>query len=443
MNTQLKLIQLILLLNCLSTLCSATSASSNPIFIDQKLNHSDPFDSQSFKQQYFFEASFAENNQAPVFFYLCGEEGCSLNHGIIQESAQKNKGYMIALEHRYFGRSSPFSEFTTKNLKYLTVDNAIEDAADFIRKIKIEKGLTGPWISMGGSYSGILSALLRQRHPELVVGALASSAPINAQDFIPNYDKSLAKTVGPDCAAKILKVTESVELALKSDQAREVKLRFGAEDLTDETDVLSWLADIAAGAVQYGKKDHFCSLLNTSDPMNAFSQYAIKLEKMVGWSALNNEVEGLLDPKAPLRAWPYLICTQLGGWQIANPDRKLSIRSEKLNADHAYRACRQLFGIEFNPHLDEWKKNIYLPILNPATTNILFTHGTEDPWLAFGISEVNENATNPNITTFLIHGVGHTSDFEWSNPSDSKELVQARLLFQKKIEEWTSSKASK
>ena len=34
------------------------------------------------------------------------------------------------------------------------------------------------WLSVGGSSSGTLLALYRQRHPELVVGALASSAPM-------------------------------------------------------------------------------------------------------------------------------------------------------------------------------------------------------------------------------------------------------------------------
>ena len=38
---------------------------------------------------------------------------------------------MIVLEHRYWGMSSPFTELTTENMQYLTLENSIADLTNF------------------------------------------------------------------------------------------------------------------------------------------------------------------------------------------------------------------------------------------------------------------------------------------------------------------------
>ena len=87
---------------------------------------------------------------------------------------------------------------STASLKYLSSVQALADFAYFKGLMVIEYKLTSlnRWISFGGSYSGALSAWLRETHPMVVVGAVASSAPVLAKydyvEYVEVVEKSLA-----------------------------------------------------------------------------------------------------------------------------------------------------------------------------------------------------------------------------------------------------------
>ncbi|KAJ2361180.1 hypothetical protein IW150_007309, partial [Coemansia sp. RSA 2607] len=89
------------------------------------------------------------------------------------------------MEHRYYGVSYPVNDMSGPNMRYLTVENALEDVAHFVRNapefVKASIGLTiGPqnkWVATGGSYSANLAVWLRQQYPDLFYAAYASSAP--------------------------------------------------------------------------------------------------------------------------------------------------------------------------------------------------------------------------------------------------------------------------
>lgn len=79
-----------------------------------------------------------------------------------------------------------FSDLSVANLRYLTSEQALADAAYFIQEITVQYSLpTGTrWIVFGGSYSGNLAAWLRYKYPHLVQGAMSASGPVLAKtDF--------------------------------------------------------------------------------------------------------------------------------------------------------------------------------------------------------------------------------------------------------------------
>jgi len=146
----------------------------------QPIDHADP-SGPKFDQRYWYDSEFASGQDAPVIYHICGEgnaeDGYFLNDNAV-EWAKSLKAHLVYLEHRDYGKSIPGGDLSNDHLRTLTLSNVLEDLANFQISFTALKGWTGQWITVGGSYSGTLSALYRQAHPELIVGALASSAPM-------------------------------------------------------------------------------------------------------------------------------------------------------------------------------------------------------------------------------------------------------------------------
>ncbi|VDK56834.1 unnamed protein product, partial [Anisakis simplex] len=179
---------------------------------DQILDHFTPSDTQLLLfQRYFYNMNYYKANDR-VFLMLRGEsradnEWITYTGYPLVRWAMNHSAALFELEHRFYGDSRPFPTLATENLKYLSSKQAIEDAAYFIRYINEKFNFSDPkWVVFGGSYSGLaqyrlliyymlqshqcqeffgaLAAWLREKHPELVVGAVASSAPVEAKlDF--------------------------------------------------------------------------------------------------------------------------------------------------------------------------------------------------------------------------------------------------------------------
>ncbi len=60
------------------------------------------------------------------------------------------------------GESYPTEDWTDENMRFLSSQQGLADMAAFIEGMNEEHGLTGAWVTFGGSYSGSLSAWARQ-----------------------------------------------------------------------------------------------------------------------------------------------------------------------------------------------------------------------------------------------------------------------------------------
>lgn len=123
-------------------------------YFKQLLDHNDPA-MGTFSQRYYIDETYGPKEDSPVFFYICGEAACTKRalNGAIRNYAQKFHAKLVALEHRYYGESLPFNSLSTKDLRFLTTEAALDDLAYFQRHLKMKK--TGPG-------NGLLLAVLIQ-----------------------------------------------------------------------------------------------------------------------------------------------------------------------------------------------------------------------------------------------------------------------------------------
>jgi len=224
-----------------------------------------------------------------VFLYLGGEAPLyGPPAGFVEELAREHGAVVLALEHRFYGKSQPFDALTTENLRYLSTTQALLDAVAFQRyyreQLRAQGGSgSGPWVAFGGSYAGALSAWLRAFFSAQFAGAVASSGVVQLELDFSGFDEQVASACGDGCAELLSRTYAAIDalLAEPTENAK-VKARFGAAALSDG-DFRYLLADAGAMAVQYGFPERLCEPMmhahtSSSGDLNtvldAFAAYA-------------------------------------------------------------------------------------------------------------------------------------------------------------------------
>lgn len=193
--------------------------------------------------------------------------------------AKKFGALCFQLEHRFYGKSHPTPDISTKNLGILSAEIALADLANFISVMKVQYNLTdhSKWIAFGGSYPGSLAAWLRQKYPHLIDGAISSSGPLLAKvDFFEYYNvvENSLRTHSDLCIESIKKAYGQLKILLKEELGRRTiddkfKLCTSIEDsynnILDITSFYENIADGFAGVVQYNKDNRNSKSATTID----------------------------------------------------------------------------------------------------------------------------------------------------------------------------------
>ena len=161
-------------------------------WFENQLDHFNPNDDRTYKQRYWYNDKFysGQEAQGPVFLYICGEWTCTPpdEQMFPMMVGADHSALLYSLEHRYYGDSQPFDDWSTDNLEYLSSEQALADIATFIDSQNDRLGYKADWIVIGGSYPGALSAWFKSQYPDHAIGAWSSSGVIHAVKDFKSFD---------------------------------------------------------------------------------------------------------------------------------------------------------------------------------------------------------------------------------------------------------------
>jgi len=457
----------------------------------------------TFAQRYWYSTEFATSPQSPVLFYICGEWECSREEGAsLADSAKTLGAAIVVLEHRYYGQSVPFVRLPIENMKYLTMRHALEDAASFQRFAMANLPLSGKWIAVGGSYAGMLAAYYRLKHPELVVGAWGSSAPINVQLSFWGYDAIAARALGPTCAMQARQALAALSDAWDRNETSTVldAVGWGRFVPQDKAEFLNWFEWTFAGAPQNRTTRRLCSALaqHESRPLDGLIGYlkppfADEAAADAGMSDAGSSMSdastsdgGTIDagmsdaeggdsgatsasdggsaepsaPRSPLNAgtvneprqfrlpvspgsdddfsgseWFYQVCTEVGFWQVFNPDRLQSVMSELNTEDNFRRDCLRYVGQI--PDVALTRERYYAPIARGEASNIFLVNGSADPWSS--LSFVSQASAPAGVTTYTITDGAHCEDLGVLTRNSLLGVFESHKRFATLARSWIAS----
>jgi hypothetical protein len=443
-------------------------------------------------QRYWINEKFYAGNNAPIFVYIGGEgtESCHTLAGpklFMYELAQKHNAMLVDIEHRFYGKSLPTKDVSTKSLTYLSSDQALADLARLITHIKKEYNSKGSRvITFGGSYPGNLAAWFREKYPTVTQGSVASSGPLRAKANFVEYMEVCGEALqyfgGNACYSAFERASNHVAHLAKegagSQGMKKIEEDFKVCDggIRSDLDLATFYSNVMGnvqGTVQYNNER--AGVLNVTDICNimtspldsregsnedeeAYDHFvALSLKFMEGAQekcedvSYEATVKYLADASVPEgfhdkdsnkgflnagRSWIYQTCNEFGYYQTTDSKHQPFYGMKELNMDYYNKMCYDLFdGWNTAPNTEF--TNTKYGATHIDSTSTVFTAGTIDPWHALGVTNYTQALKEyPSDLPVYILGTAHCEDMHAPASGDSEELTYARKVVAENVAKW-------
>jgi len=379
--------------------------------------------------------------------------------------ARHYEAMMLVLEHRFYGHSWPSGEHTLEVLQLLTSKQALADAATFIDKFTEMRSLNGSkWVALGGSYSGNLAAWMKQKYPNHVKAAVASSSPLLALFDFPGYMETISdvvKEIDRDCYDEVYDAFSCMESLVNGSTCENYKqasqippalLQCRSVDFDNTLSRESFFRMIAmpewGGNWPSKLVRRNCERLKQttgSDIIKTYGNFLMESGalgvctldpnyyprpgQMTDEDVFNfiHSDEGKVSGAA---GWLWQTCFEFGYFMSSDPKNGLfgyntwsGLRDGTL--------CERKYGEKFSTEFIKERialTNDYYKGKDIDSKCVIFVNGGWDPWHTLGINR--ESETSPDNTVVHIPGSEHCGDMY--EPS-SDEVAIAQQIIKKQI----------
>ncbi|XP_019872170.1 putative serine protease K12H4.7 [Aethina tumida] len=443
----------------------------------QNLDHFNPGEETTWQQRYYVNDEYFTNGPKNVVFLMIGGEGEAtaewMTKGTWIDYAKEFKALCFQVEHRYYGKSHPTSDLSVKNLQYLTSQQALADLAMFIETMNMQYnlGTNVKWIAFGGSYPGSLAAWLRQKYPHLVHGSMSASGPLLAQVDFQEYFEVVNQDLqnyNPDCLKAVQQGTKQVDVLLKHMVGqRNLNKLFKLCDpveksIDNQKDIANLFESLAgnfANVAQYNKDnrigknkagkitiDMLCDIMTNQSigpQVHRLAEVNSVLLEAYDQKCLDYKYDNMINELRNIswageqaeggRQWTYQTCTEFGFFQSSTYQPQ--VFGDKFPVDFFIEQCVDIFGPKYNStflNAAVNRTNILYGALDIDVSNVVFVHGSVDPWHALGITK----ARSPNAPAIYIEGTAHCANMYPASDKDLPQLTAARLKIKQYIKSW-------
>lgn len=456
---------------------------------DQLIDHSNP-SFGTFKQRYWYNTDYWKGGNHPIVLKGFGES--AINATATVDSFADNRlttqyaiaigGAQVLLEHRYYGDSTPYTDFTADNLRFHTVDQAVQDLTYFARNVKLPfdtgNGLTNapnsPWVLTGCSYSAALTTWTAVSAPGTFWAYHGSSAPVQAIENFWEYQTPIKRALPINCTGDLTRVLNYIDDTLDKGTAEEVstlKTNFGYANGSDDGFANYLTGPIFAFQSGRTKTLKFCDALEDNGEGNpppgpeglgrekALANFQTYMNPKKLSFAVDSSRDELcfnvdenfcnkLPPSSEVavketdhNAWEWMLCNEpFGWWQTGAYIGDTTLFSRRLTTTYWEKECAKKWPDATFNHSSNAINDKYGG-WNPkttSTTKLMLSGGTFDPWGSAGVmSEYRPGGpmvSTPEFPLFLFPEGNHCPDLYYPNPN--KELTRILDLEIAQINAW-------
>nr|XP_026483914.1 putative serine protease K12H4.7 [Vanessa tameamea] len=424
-------------------------------WVNVRLNHFDASNTETFPMRYYYNDQFANSNHIVIF--VGGEWSISpgwVTGGLAFELAERIGAGLFYTEHRYYGQTRPSNGTTVPELRYLNVDQALGDLAQFIQYVKSDsfengKFQTGNVALVGCSYAGSMATWMRLAYPHIITVAFSDSGPLHAQEDFPEYleviTEALREQGSEACVSSIEEATRRVMQLLESPAGvQEVSRLFNTCSPLSTTPLdlatFFWfgITETFAYLVQFatpGQIPAACERLTNGTLGNP-------VERLAAWITSQPWTQPCIEsryseqitahtntsyeaPQSTMRLWTYQTCVEYGWYQTTTSRNQPFLSAVPLGYFH--QMCKDFFSTAFDESLlrsgIERTNNLFAGLTH-MPDHVVSAVGGHDPWSPMGPNATHATRSSP---VHVVPGVSHCRAIRTTENSETTDLQNTKL----------------